>query len=50
MTYLYVAACIVVPLVWGITTVLVTRWLEARSPKPQASPARERLSDIDYYI
>ena len=37
-TWLYVSACIVVPLAWGLGTEFVFRWLESRKRARQDGP------------
>jgi hypothetical protein len=45
---LYLLLCIGAPLVWGLAVAALSRWVDARVPRPQ--PAERRLPDIDYYI
>ena len=47
---LYVAACLVVPFVWGLISYGVTRAIEKRRPpKPPSAPER-RMPDLEYYL
>jgi hypothetical protein len=46
---LYVVACIVVPLVWGLCAYAVTRALEKRRP-PSAPPKKPAMPELEYYL
>jgi hypothetical protein len=45
---LYVAACVLVPLVWGLATWAVTHALEKRRPPPAAK--KPAMPDLEYYL
>ena len=45
---LYIAACLVAPLIWGLASYAVTRFIEARLPKPP--PRAKQLPDLEYYL
>ena len=51
---LYVAACIVVPLVWGLGTWAVTRAIEKRrpplGPSGAADAAKKTMPQLEYYL
>ncbi len=46
---LYVVACIVVPLAWGLLTWGVTRAIEPRRP-PAPSTKKRELPELEYYL
>jgi hypothetical protein len=48
----YVAACILVPLAWGLATWAVTRAIEKRRPPRVASGAERKppMPDLEYYL
>jgi len=48
-TALYVTACIVAPLVWGLITYGVTRAIEKRRP-PTAPPKKPTMPELEYYL
>jgi hypothetical protein len=48
-TILYVAACVVVPLGWGLITYGVTRAIEKRRP-PAAPPKKPAMPELEYYL
>ena len=45
----YVAACIVLPLAWGLLTWAVTRAVEKRRP-PKVDPAKKAMPELEYYL
>jgi hypothetical protein len=47
-TIAYVAACIVVPLAWGLITYGVTRAIEKRRPPPPAK--KPAMPELEYYL
>jgi hypothetical protein len=46
---LYLAACILVPLAWGLVTYGVTRAIEKRRPPPPSTKKRD-LPELEYYL
>ena len=53
MRFLYVAACLLAPLAWGLGSYTVARWVEARLPRrpaPTEKPGRPPLPDLEYYL
>jgi hypothetical protein len=48
-TILYIAACIVVPLGWGLITYGVTRAIEKRRP-PTAPTKKPAMPELEYYL
>ncbi|HEY7956954.1 MAG TPA: hypothetical protein VII38_16730 [Polyangia bacterium] len=45
---LYIAACLIAPLLWGLASYAAARFVERRLPKP---PPRDRqLPDLEYYL
>jgi hypothetical protein len=48
-TILYVAACVVVPLAWGLITYGVTRAIEKRRP-PTAPTKKPPMPELEYYL
>ena len=48
-TVLYVAACIVAPLAWGLVTYAVTRAIEKRRP-PAAATKKPAMPELEYYL
>jgi hypothetical protein len=47
---LYLAACIVVPLGWGLCAYAITRAIEKRRP-PAAAPAKKpSMPELEYYL
>jgi len=47
-TVLYVIACVLAPLAWGLLTWAVTRAIEKRRPpKPTKKPA---MPELEYYL
>lgn len=48
-TVVYVAACIVVPLLWGLVTYGVTRAIEKRRP-PTAPAKKPAMPELEYYL
>ncbi len=47
--YLYVVACIVVPLVWGLVAFAVTRAIEKRRP-PKPPTNKPSMPELEYYL
>ncbi len=46
--YLYVVACIVAPLAWGLVAYAITRAIERRRPpKPTQKPP---MPELEYYL
>jgi hypothetical protein len=45
---LYIAACLLVPLLWGLFAYAVTRWVEKKLPRPK--PDDKRLPDLEYHL
>jgi hypothetical protein len=48
-TWIYVGACVLVPLAWGVATELFFRWL-AKGRAASPPPAGNRHFYIDYHI
>ena len=48
-TVLYIAACILAPLGWGLITYAVTRAIEKRRP-PQTPPKKPAMPELEYYL
>ena len=48
-TVLYIAACIVAPLAWGLLTYAVTRAIEKRRP-PMATTKKPAIPELEYYL
>jgi hypothetical protein len=48
-TLLYVAACVVVPLGWGLFTYAVTRAIEKRRP-PTGPAKKPAMPELEYYL
>jgi hypothetical protein len=48
-TVLYVIACLVVPLLWGLVTYAVTRAIEKRRP-PTAPTKKPAMPELEYYL
>ena len=48
-TILYLAACILAPLAWGLFTYAVTRAIEKRRP-PAVPPKKPPMPDLEYYL
>ena len=48
-TWVYVGACVLLPLAWGIATEFVFRWLTRRHPEAREQ-AEDRHFFIDYHI
>ena len=46
---LYLAACIVVPLVWGLITWAVTQAIEKRRP-PKIPDGKKPMPELEYYL
>ena len=46
---LYVAACVFVPLLWGLITYGVTRAIEKRRP-PAPSTKKRDIPELEYYL
>ena len=51
MRALYVAACLLAPLGWGLVSYVIARWVEAQLPKPPTldEPGKP-LPDLEYYL
>ena len=49
MRALYVVACILAPLAWGLVSFAIARWVETRLPKPADKPGKP-LPDLEYYL
>ena len=45
----YVAACILLPLLWGLATWAVTRAIERRRP-PKVDPQKKPMPELEYYL
>ncbi len=50
MRALYVVACLLAPLAWGLVSYVVARWVEAKLPKPAADKPGKPLPDLEYYL
>jgi hypothetical protein len=53
MHALYVVACLVAPLAWGLVSYVIARWVEAKLPKPvEKAPKKPGgvLPDLEYYL
>ena len=48
-TILYIAACILAPLAWGLITYAVTRAIEKRRP-PRAPSKKPAMPELEYYL
>jgi hypothetical protein len=48
-TVLYIAACILAPLGWGLVTWGVTRAIEKRRP-PSAPAKKPAMPELEYYL
>ena len=48
-TILYIAACIVVPLGWGLVAYAVTRAIEKRRP-PTGPTKKPAMPELEYYL
>jgi hypothetical protein len=46
---LYIVACVVVPLVWGLTAYGVTRLIERRWPR-RAAADKPEMPELEYYL
>jgi hypothetical protein len=50
---LYIAACLIVPFVWGLLSFAVTRAVEKRRPpKPRSaqSDGKKEIPELEYYL
>jgi hypothetical protein len=47
---LYIGACLVVPLVWGLFSYAVTRAIEKRRPPLEPPAEKPRMPDLEYYL
>ena len=47
--FLYIAACIVFPLLWGLFTFAVTRAIEKRRPSAPSAKKRD-IPELEYYL
>jgi hypothetical protein len=45
---LYVAACLIVPLVWGLCAYGITRAIEKR--RPPAATKKPEMPELEYYL
>jgi hypothetical protein len=51
MRALYVVACVLAPLAWGLVSYVIARWVEARLPKPPpVDKPGKPLPDLEYYL
>ena len=48
-TILYLAACILAPLAWGLFTYAVTRAIEKRRP-PSVPAKKPAMPELEYYL
>ncbi|HEX6839153.1 MAG TPA: hypothetical protein VF334_21385 [Polyangia bacterium] len=48
-TVVYIAACILAPLAWGLVTYAVTRAIEKRRP-PRTPPKKPAMPELEYYL
>jgi hypothetical protein len=48
-TTLYIAACILAPLAWGLFTYAVTRAIEKRRP-PSPPAKKPPMPELEYYL
>lgn len=48
-TVIYIAACILAPLAWGLITFAVTRAIEKRRP-PRTPPKKPAMPELEYYL
>jgi hypothetical protein len=48
-TSLYIAACVVAPLCWGLVTYAVTRAIEKRRP-PKTPTKKPAMPELEYYL
>jgi hypothetical protein len=48
-TILYIAACLLAPLAWGLITYAVTRAIERRRP-PTVPPKKPAMPELEYYL
>lgn len=46
---IYLAACLLVPLGWGLVTYGVTRAIERRRP-PLATSKKREMPELEYYL
>jgi hypothetical protein len=46
---LYIAACIFVPMLWGLTAWVVTRAIEKRRP-PKKVDGKKPMPELEYYL
>jgi hypothetical protein len=48
---LYLAACILVPLAWGLVTWAITEAIERRRPpKPPVTGGEKPMPELEYYL
>jgi hypothetical protein len=45
----YVAACVLLPLAWGLVTWAVTRAIEKRRP-PRVDATKKAMPELEYYL
>jgi hypothetical protein len=48
-TIVYIAACILAPLAWGLVTYAVTRAIEKRRPS-RTPPKKPAMPELEYYL
>ncbi len=48
-TVVYIAACILAPLAWGLVTFAVTRAIEKRRP-PKTPSKKPAMPELEYYL
>jgi hypothetical protein len=49
-TIVYLAACIVLPIVWGLITYGITRAIEKRRPPAATPPKKPAMPELEYYL
>lgn len=47
---LYVVACVVAPMAWGLLTWAVTRAIEKRRPPKPRSDEKPKMPELEYYL
>jgi len=48
-TIIYIAACLLAPLAWGLITYAVTRAIEKRRP-PKTPLKKPAMPELEYYL
>ncbi|HWE28681.1 MAG TPA: hypothetical protein VHB97_11810 [Polyangia bacterium] len=48
-TIIYIAACLLAPLAWGLVACAVTRAIEKRRP-PTAPTKKPAMPELEYYL